>query len=102
MWIQIKYTFLSFSISYIIFMLIIFVAGICWLSVDSSSGRCQEMLAIGQSQRECCGSGRATRGWTQNDEVDSGQLFYWRAFAGGAPECQACQGAYSCVCGSVC
>lgn len=56
------------------------------------------MLAIGQSQRECCGSGRATRGWTQNDEVDSGQLFYWRAFAGGAPECQACQGACSCVC----
>ena len=73
-------------------VLFFFAAGICWLSVNQQNGRCQDMLAIGMSQRECCGSGRATAGWTEDDQVSSGQLFYWRAFANGAPNCKACQG----------
>ncbi len=67
-------------------------AGTCWLSVDSSSGRCQEMLGMGMTKKECCESGRATVGWTHHDNISSGQLFYWRALAGGAPDCVACQG----------
>lgn len=73
-------------------------AGTCWLTVDRTSGRCQDMLAMGMSQQDCCSSGRVTAGWTHHDDISSGQLFYWRALVGGAPDCQACQGTSCWMC----
>ena len=58
----------------------------------ASTGRCQHMLAMQMSKEECCRSGSASQGWTPHDDVTSGKLFYWRALAGGAPECSPCQG----------
>ncbi|XP_075980949.1 follistatin [Anticarsia gemmatalis] len=74
-------------------------AGICWTGMDRS-GRCSSVAALRVGRDECCASAsRAPAAWSPRD-LDSGEIFFYKALSGGVP-CVAC--AESCAgvsCGS--
>ncbi|KAF9795632.1 hypothetical protein SFRURICE_010804, partial [Spodoptera frugiperda] len=73
--------------------------GICWTGMDRG-GRCSSVAALRVGRAECCaGASRAPAAWSPRD-LDSGEIFFYKALSGGVP-CVAC--AESCAgvsCGS--
>lgn len=65
-------------------------AGNCWLR-QARNGRCQVLYKTELSKEECCGTGRLSTSWTEED-VNDNTLFKWMIFNGGAPNCIPCKG----------
>ncbi|XP_059060746.1 LOW QUALITY PROTEIN: follistatin-like [Achroia grisella] len=74
-------------------------AGICWSGMERG-GRCSSVVALRVGRAECCaGAARSPAAWSPQD-LDSGEIFFFKALSGGVP-CIAC--AESCAdvtCGS--
>jgi follistatin len=76
-------------------MNIIKTAGLCW-SAPNRNGRCTDLLRTEATKEECCNGvdsanyGIATTAYSP-EELNSGQLFYFRALRGGVP-CSPCKG----------
>ncbi|XP_013136951.1 PREDICTED: follistatin-A [Papilio polytes] len=63
-------------------------AGICWSGMERG-GRCSSVAALRVGRAECCaGAARAPAAWSPRD-LDSGQIFFYKALSGGVP-CSAC------------
>ncbi|XP_013162504.1 PREDICTED: follistatin-A [Papilio xuthus] len=63
-------------------------AGICWSGMERG-GRCSSVAALRVGRAECCaGAARAPAAWSPRD-LDSGQIFFYKALSGGVP-CTAC------------
>ncbi|XP_028174229.1 follistatin-A, partial [Ostrinia furnacalis] len=63
-------------------------AGICWTGMDRG-GRCSSVAALRVGRAECCAGGaRAPAAWSPRD-LDSGEIFFYKALSGGVP-CTAC------------
>ncbi|XP_023223098.1 follistatin-like [Centruroides sculpturatus] len=62
--------------------------GHCWSFVDKN-GRCTEILKTHVLKEDCCSDGSATTAWSEED-LRSGDLFFWRMFGGGV-RCQPCK-----------
>lgn len=54
-------------------------------------GRCSSVAALRVGRAECCaGASRAPAAWSPRD-LDSGEIFFYKALSGGVP-CVACAG----------
>ncbi|XP_039758994.1 follistatin-A [Pararge aegeria] len=63
-------------------------AGICWSGMERG-GRCSSVAALRVGRAECCAGGaRAPAAWSPRD-LDSGEIFFYKALSGGVP-CTAC------------
>lgn len=73
-------------------MFFISVAGICWTGMERG-GRCSSVAALRVGRAECCSGGaRAPAAWSPRD-LDSGEIFFYKALSGGVP-CTACAGKF--------
>ncbi|VVC94035.1 unnamed protein product [Leptidea sinapis] len=53
-------------------------------------GRCSSVAALRVGRAECCGAGaRAPAAWSPRD-LDSGEIFFYKALSGGGNECTSC------------
>ncbi|XP_068620268.1 follistatin isoform X2 [Battus philenor] len=63
-------------------------AGICWSGMERG-GRCSSVAALRVGRAECCaGAARSPAAWSPRD-LDSGEIFFYKALSGGVP-CTAC------------
>ncbi|CAH2042312.1 unnamed protein product, partial [Iphiclides podalirius] len=63
-------------------------AGICWSGMERG-GRCSSVAALRVGRAECCaGADRSPAAWSPRD-LDSGEIFFYKALSGGVP-CTAC------------
>ncbi|XP_069361591.1 follistatin-A isoform X1 [Maniola hyperantus] len=63
-------------------------AGICWSGMERG-GRCSSVASLRVGRAECCAGGaRAPAAWSPRD-LDSGEIFFYKALSGGVP-CTAC------------
>ncbi|KAG6449690.1 hypothetical protein O3G_MSEX006169 [Manduca sexta] len=63
-------------------------AGICWTGMDRG-GRCSSVASLRVGRAECCaGASRSPAAWSPKD-LDSGEIFFYKALSGGVP-CTAC------------
>ncbi|KAG8223408.1 hypothetical protein J437_LFUL003681 [Ladona fulva] len=53
------------------------------------SGHCVDLMSQRMGREDCCSTGGASTSWSQED-MDAGELFFWRVLGGGVP-CQACK-----------
>ncbi|KAG1677526.1 Follistatin [Nymphon striatum] len=66
------------------------VTGHCWSRVNKKD-RCSSLLRAHISREECCnGNNGALVAWSE-DDLKSGDLFFWRALGGGVPNCFSCK-----------
>lgn len=73
-------------------MFFTYVAGICWTGMERG-GRCSSVAALRVGRAECCSGGaRAPAAWSPRD-LDSGEIFFYKALSGGVP-CTACAGKF--------
>ncbi|RWS26190.1 follistatin-A-like protein, partial [Leptotrombidium deliense] len=82
------YCLLNITCEQLINQLLCFAAGNCWSSMNAN-GRCFSLLKSRVSEEECCGDGKASTAYSV-DDLESGELFFYRAIQGGVP-CQQCK-----------